>query len=284
MDFIALDLETANPDYSSICQIGIAQFENGAVKHEFSTLIDPQDDFHPMNISIHGITPDDVQGAPTFSQISDLLNEFLEERICATHTHFDRAAILQACVKHGVTLPSCSWLDTARVARRTWDAVAQRGYGLGNLAEMLGIEFKHHDALEDAKAAGHVLCAAIEQSGLDLIAWLDRVNQPICSDYSEAVKHDGNPAGPLFGEVLVFTGALSLPRREAAQVAADLGCAVVTGVSKKVTMLVVGDQDITKLRGHNRSSKQRKAEELFGKGHAIRILRETDFLALIETT
>jgi len=49
-----------------------------------------------------------------------------------------------------------NWLDTARVARRTWDAVARKGYGLANLASMLGIEFKHHDALEDAKATGLV--------------------------------------------------------------------------------------------------------------------------------
>jgi len=284
MDFIALDVETANPDLSSICQIGLAQFENGIVTHELSTLIDPQDYFHPMNVSIHGITPDDLQGALTFEQVSGPLNAFLDGKICATHTHFDRSAIRQACARHGVTPPSCLWLDTARVARRTWETVAERGYGLGNLAEMLGIEFKHHDALEDAKAAGQILCAAMEQSGLDLAAWLERINQPIHGDYREAIKRTGNPAGPLFGEVLVFTGALSLPRREAAQIAADLGCAVVPGVSKKITMLVVGDQDVTKLAGHNRSSKHRKAEELIGKGHPIRIIRETDFLALVEVT
>jgi DNA polymerase-3 subunit epsilon len=147
---------------------------------------------------------------------------------------------------------------------------------------MLGIEFKHHDALEDAKAAGQILCAAMEHSGLDLAAWQERIKQPIYGDYREAIKNEGNPEGPLFGEVVVFTGALSMPRREAAQVAADLGCAVATGVSKKITMLVVGDQDVTKLAGHERSSKHRKAEELMGKGIPIRILRETDFLALLD--
>lgn len=161
-------------------------------------------------------------------------------------------------------------------------SVQMHSYGLGNLAKMLGIEFKHHDALEDAKAAGRILCLAVEQSGLDLAAWQERIKQPIYGDYREAIKHEGNPEGSLFGEVVVFTGALSMPRREAAQVAADLGCAVVTGVSKKITMLVVGDQDITKLAGNERSSKHRKAEELMSKGFPIRILRETDFLALLD--
>jgi DNA polymerase-3 subunit epsilon len=31
----------------------------------------------------------------------------------------------------------------------------------------IGYEFKHHDALEDAKAAGYVLLAAMQESGLD---------------------------------------------------------------------------------------------------------------------
>ena len=32
MKYLALDVETANADYSSICQIGIAEFENGKMK------------------------------------------------------------------------------------------------------------------------------------------------------------------------------------------------------------------------------------------------------------
>jgi DNA polymerase-3 subunit epsilon len=40
---------------------------------------------------------------------------------------------------------------------------------------------------------------------------------------------------------------------------------------------VVGDQDVTRLAGHSKSSKHRKAEELIAKGVPIRILRESDF-------
>ncbi len=279
MDFVALDLETANPDLSSICQIGIATFRDGQVVEEFSTLIDPEDYFSAMNISIHGITEDHVRGAPTYAQICDPINNVLSGSICATHTHFDRCAIQQCCARHDLPPPDCNWLDTARVARRTWDAVAQKGYGLANLASMLGIEFKHHDALEDAKAAGRVLCAAVNETGLEPQAWLERVNRPI--GCSPPIKHEGNLDGPLFGEVVVFTGALSIPRRQAAKMAADLGCAVTNGVSKKVSLLVVGDQDVTKLAGHQRSSKHRKTLDLINKGCDIRILRETDFLAMI---
>ena len=46
--------------------------------------------------------------------------------------------------------------------------------------------------------------------------------------------------GALFGETIVFTGTLGIPRQKAADMAAESGCGVVNSVSKKVTMLVVG--------------------------------------------
>ena len=61
MQFIAIDVETANADMGSICQIGIAVFADGKVIDEWSTLIDPEDYFDGMNIYIHGIEPSMVE-------------------------------------------------------------------------------------------------------------------------------------------------------------------------------------------------------------------------------
>jgi len=46
-------------------------------------------------------------------------------------------------------------------------------------------------------------------------------------------------------------------------------------------MLVVGDMDVTKLAGRDKSSKHRKAESLISTGHPLRIIRETDFKELV---
>ena len=110
-----------------------------------------------------------------------------------------------------------------------------------------------HDALEDAKAAGHILLAAMARSGLGIEDWIKRVTKPIDPEQASsgaAIRRDGNPEGSLFGEVLVFTGALEIPRREAADMAAQIGCQVGSGVTKETTLLVVGDQDIKRLAGH----------------------------------
>ena len=92
---------------------------------------------------------------------------------------------------------------------------------------------------------------------------------------------DGNVEGALFGETVLFTGTLGMPRHQAADMAAEAGCNVVNGVSKKVTILVVGIQDESKLKGYEKSSKHRKVESLMERGVEIQILSESDFLELI---
>lgn len=290
MEFVAIDLETANADMASICQIGLVCYRGGEIVDTLSTYIDPQDYFDGMNISIHGIDEETVSGAPTFEQFSDSVYEWLDNQVAVCHTHFDRVAMKQACDKQGIRFPKCAWLDSARVTRRAWPEFAWKGYGLHNVCKTLGYEFKHHDALEDAKAAGHVLLAASEECDLDIAGWLKRVSQPIGVTRSgtkrepvSAITKEGNPEGPFFGDIMVFTGALEIPRTEAANMAAEIGFQIRRGVTKRTNILIVGDQDISRLAGHKKSSKHRKAEELISIGIPIRILRETDFKALFDS-
>lgn len=277
MEFVAIDVETANADMSSICQIGMAHFGEKGMLDEWVSYIDPEDFFDDINTSIHGIDETVVKGAPKFKQLSDELYGYLDDRIVVCHTHFDRVAIKQTSQKYVMRDPDCTWIDSAIVARRTWQEFSQRGYGLKNVCEKLGYTFKHHDALEDAKAAGTIMLAALEYSGLSAEEWFEKFRQPLGS---ASIKKEGDSDGSLYGEVLVFTGSLNIPRREAADIAAKLGCTVKPGVTKKTTMLVVGDQDVTRLAGHTKSSKHRKAEKLILGGQEIKILRQSDFVQL----
>lgn len=284
MRFVAIDVETANADMASICSIGAATFEDGVISEEWYSLIDPKDYFDSMNVSIHGIKEADVCGAPTFKSAIAEIERRLSDQIVVTHTHFDRVAMHQAATRWSVPSLRCSWLDSARVVRRTWSDCARSGYGLSAVCKRIGYKFDHHNALEDAKASGHVLLAAMQTSGLDLDGIMKRVLQPIdpSADGSGApIKRAGNADGEFAGEVIVFTGALEIPRREAAELAASVGCEVGAGVTKKTTLLVVGDMDVQRLAGHEKSSKHRKAEELAAEGYPIRIIRETDFKELV---
>lgn len=280
MRFVAVDLETANPRMSSICQIGIVVFEDGREVHADMRFVDPDDYFDPFNVEIHRITEDDVLGAPRFDELHDWICGQTAGQIVACHTHFDRVALAQACSEYGLTPLPCNWLDTAKVARRAWSEFAQSGYGLGNLARHFGIQFQHHDALHDARTAGLILLRAIEETGFDPEQWIARCRQGLSSPQS--IRREGDGDGNLVGESIVFTGALLMPRRDAADLAHEAGAAVEPGVTKHTTMLVVGDQDIDKLAGHDKSSKHRKAEQLIAKGQPIRIVGEADFMRLTE--
>lgn len=269
MRFVALDVETANADLASICQVGIAIFQDGEHASSWSSLVNPDDEFDPFNVQIHGIDAQTVVGSPEWPAVAAELRPYLSGSTVACHTPFDRAAIGRACDKHYLPQIDCKWLDTARVVRRAWpEQFAIKGYGLRNVAKFLGIDFKHHDALEDARAAGEVLCRASSVSGLSVEEWGARVQQPIGLS-NEKIARIGNDEGPLFGNVVVFTGSLTIPRREAAEIAATAGCDVASSVTKRTTLLVVGDQDTSRLAGKSKNSKHLKAEQLIAQGCLI---------------
>lgn len=281
MRFVAIDVETANADMSSICALGAVEFDGSEQRNEFYSIIDPVDFFDPINVGIHGIDECATIGAPTFDEIFPEFLEIVQDKIIVSHTHFDRVAIHRASERYGRRMPDCQWLDTARVARRVWSDCAHRGYGLRDLCARIGFDFKHHNALADAKASAQILISAMSESGLDLEGLLTRAKQPLHFFATDRPRLSGNPSGSLFGEVVVFTGTLAVPRLQAARMAAAAGCDVAPSVTQKTTILVVGEQDARSLSGHERSLKHRKAEDLIRNGFGIRIISEPAFMRLL---
>ena len=178
-EFTVIDLETANPDAFSICQIGIARFHNGELADEWMTYIDPEAKFNRDNIAIHGITAAAVRGWPKLADVTGRLHEMLDGRIVVSHSPFDRVALEQAFDRREIQRLDCNWLDSAKIAQRAWAGFARRGFGLENLCRILGYQYQRHDALGDAKAAGMVVLAAVEQTGFGLDRWLQQVELPI---------------------------------------------------------------------------------------------------------
>jgi DNA polymerase-3 subunit epsilon len=74
MDFVAIVVETANADMASICQIGVAKYSDGKLIKEWSSLVDPEDYFDFINVDIHGITEEEVEGKPTFPELVSQLS------------------------------------------------------------------------------------------------------------------------------------------------------------------------------------------------------------------
>jgi DNA polymerase III subunit epsilon len=126
-DFIALDVETANSDFASICSIGLVHFRADEVFKSLTILVDPEDDFSPANIAIHGIRPEDVAGKPTMAKVFPVISSALLDTAIVHHSPFDRTALARAAVRYGADGLPCIWLDTLQVARRAWDCYGVNG-------------------------------------------------------------------------------------------------------------------------------------------------------------
>ena len=95
-------------------------------------------------------------------------------------------------------------------------------------------------------------------------------------DHVPEVKPTG-AAAPLAGNSFVFTGALEqMTRKEAQQRVKALGAEAPSGVSAKLTYLVVGGDPEA-----NKSSKQKKAEAYIARGAQTKIISEEDFIEML---
>lgn len=166
-DFYAVDVETANQGRHSICQIGIAAFRDGRLIDTWQSLVNPREEFHWINIGIHGIGPDEVFEAPCWLDVWSEVESRLGGAAVASHTAFDRGAISGACQKARLPeLCAHKWIDTCWLARSAWPDLPN--HKLPTLARHFGFQYRSHDALEDARIAGEILCLALRERGLTI--------------------------------------------------------------------------------------------------------------------
>ena len=175
LTFNAIDVETANADPGSICQIGVVCIMGGKTVESHSILVNPEVRFNPFNIRLHGINEDTVKESQTLPQIQFKLRHLIEGMVLVSHTPFDRVAIDRAMKRYGIDAIRASWLDSAAIARSAWPERYRRtGWSLANVAGDLGIAFRHHDAVEDARAASEIVLRACLHTGLDIDGWMTR--------------------------------------------------------------------------------------------------------------
>ncbi len=265
VDFVVVDVETACSRVSSICQIGIVGFRNGAEVFSYETLLDPCDDFSSFNTQIHGIRSDHVIGQPTFADIHSIVDGHLAGRITVAHSFFDKGALAGACGVHDRPTIKTTWLDSVRVAKRAWPELPS--HRLNVLSRFLGVQHKHHDALSDARAAGMVIVKAIDHTGIALTDWL----KPANPKGGKAPRP--NPDGALWGQRVAILGAAR--DRALGHWLAQAGARVVASVGTTSTMLVISaDQPFG--RFFHASPAYRRAGELQRAGQAIEIVTERE--------
>ncbi|MEI8121147.1 MAG: 3'-5' exonuclease [bacterium] len=162
MKFTAIDFETANADRSSACAVGLVMIENGEVIGRVRQLIRPEPlIFDPFNISIHGIKPSDVTDAPTFGEFWPNLWSHVSGPLVAHNASFDMSVLRRSLEQFGLRYPETDYFCTRVIAKLAWPDYPT--YALDHIAHVIGIEFVHHDAEEDARACALIAIAACKQ-------------------------------------------------------------------------------------------------------------------------
>ncbi|MEJ4099433.1 exonuclease domain-containing protein [Corynebacterium mastitidis] len=160
LSFVALDVETANADWGSICQVGAVRFIDGAEADSASWLCQPPvPGFDPRNVSIHGIGERDVAQAESFAQVLPALAAFLGDLpVVAHNAQFDLTALHRASAAAGIDAPELRFGCSLALARA--HSLDVRNHRLPTVAEALGVDLeRHHDALADARACGAIVAA-----------------------------------------------------------------------------------------------------------------------------
>lgn len=300
--FVAIDFETATDSRDSACAIGWTVFESGEPSESGGTLIDPaipSGTWSEFNSVIHGITPNDVRGAPTIAQVWPQLAALATGApLVAHYASFDLSVLRAELARYELEPPSMRYACSALLSRAAWPLMVS--VSLPVVTRNLGLLITQRSTEANARASGEIavrasaelrapdLDGALRAAGLHWgkvepdLSWTPcglPVGHVRAADLAPRTT-EFDPKHPFSGKTVVFTGALgSMTRRQAFQRVYDVGGTPGDGVTKETHVLVVGEQDIRRLAdGETMSSKQRKARDLRAAGQDIQLIGEDDFL------
>ena len=148
---IVLDTETTGLDYTreKMVEFAALRLENGKIKDEFQTLINPEQHIRKSSIAIHGITPDMVADAPTEAEAMPKILEFIGDYpIVAHNAIFDYTFINEASKRVTGEEIKNERIDTQQMFKEVYPELD--AHGLNALTEKFNVELKdHHRAMGD---------------------------------------------------------------------------------------------------------------------------------------
>lgn len=159
MRLAGLDFETANRRSGSICAVGCALVEEGAVTGCREWLLCPHQGYRwmlPEFTAIHGLNYWDVKDCPEFPEIWPELAQMLLSADCVVihNARFDLGHLRSVLGLYQLPAVAFHYADSLQLCRRQLPGMCS--YSLDSVAARFGIAFHHHNALEDAAACALV--------------------------------------------------------------------------------------------------------------------------------
>lgn len=154
---IVLDTETTGLDYTreKIIEFAAVRLENGKIKDEFQTLINPKQHIRKSSMAIHGISEEMVQDAPTEEEILPAILDFIGEHpIVAHNVIFDYSFLNEASLRVTGKEIQNPRIDSQHMFKEVFPDL--ESHGLEALTRKFNVEFtKHHRAMADTMGLAH---------------------------------------------------------------------------------------------------------------------------------
>jgi DNA polymerase-3 subunit epsilon len=158
-DFAAIDFETANQNYSSVCAVGIIIVRNSQIIDTYYSLIRPTPNYYLdwFTNDIHGISYQDTIDERPFPEVWAELRPKIEGLTLVAHnSQFDEGCLKAVHNAYKMPYPNYPFQCTCRASRRVFGKNLPN-HSLPTVAKKCGFDLlNHHNALADAEA-----CAVI---------------------------------------------------------------------------------------------------------------------------
>lgn len=163
MKYIALDFETAYWGPANACSLGIVTSDGQEIIDEWYHLIQPLHmNFDAGCMKVNGIHPEDVAQEETFPAFWKDIAMRLEGGIVFAHNaRFDMGVLASALATYDLPDIHFCYGDTVVLSRKLWPDM--ENHKLNTVAESLGFDFTHHQALDDARACEYIVRKALEE-------------------------------------------------------------------------------------------------------------------------
>lgn len=297
MRFIVVDIETANYNPTSICQIGIVVLDDFKITQKIEYLIKPTPNVFVEKFSnLHGITSDMVEDAPTFDVVWDKIKHLFNRfNLCFAHNApFDFGHIKSTLQYYGYNTDEILFPVFCTLQYARYSDLPLEHHTLECLCDYFSIENKNaHSALSDAVATSEVLLSLIDFNNDDIATLVGKSYKYSFNDCvstkdskkTHSTKHvsqkDIVPTNtefdknhPLYNKTIVITGQLNcMTRSEAYLHIKNVGGLCADNITKSTNFLVTNSTAMT--------GKMKKALDYQEKGIDISIITEDELYTLL---
>lgn len=304
-DYVVIDTETTGLDYDycNLIEVSALKFKDGKCVDNFTSLIQPPmryyfhriDDTHHDYVpgyvddfiaELTGITNEMLSTAPTAEQVIPKLLSFIDNCVLIGHNaNFDINFLYDAAINVCGTPLRNDFIDTLRIARKVFPEMAH--HRLSDVTTACHVDIPEaHRAEADCKTTAAcyewMRTKILEESSEAEFAASFKYDYGKILSEIRATAADIDATNPLYGKVVVFTGALSsMTRKEAFQLVVNWGGIPSDNLNAKTNFLVIGNTDFAQSVKEGKTNKMKKAEKMVQKGLEISIISESAFFEMI---